>query len=208
MDWRTAIGLLAAVITVGSIIPYILDIFRGSTKPNIVTWFLWTLNGSILSYAQFTAGASWTLGVLLASTSTTAIVTVLAIRYGQARYGWIDGVCLLIAIGAIALWQITGNPLTAMVSCVVAEIFAASPTVVKAYRDPNSETPSTYWLTAIATALSIFASTKFDLANLLFPSYSILINSLIGGLAMRQVRDPRGETSSEFDSTETSPGTQ
>ena len=49
MDWRTVIGLAAGTITLLSILPYIRDILRGLTRPNLVTWWLWTLNGGILS---------------------------------------------------------------------------------------------------------------------------------------------------------------
>ena len=83
-------------------------------------------------------------------------------------------------------WSATANPLAAIVAGVVAEFFAASPTVVKAYRDPSSETPVTYWATCFATLMSVASSTKFDLANMLFPLYSIGINAIIASLAMRR----------------------
>jgi hypothetical protein len=182
-DWRTALGLLAGLITLAAIIPYISDILRGSTRPNLVTWFLWTLNGSILASAQYTAGASWTLSVLVASNVSTAIVTLLAVLYGQRKYGTIDAICFVMAILAMAGWWWTKNPLTAIVLGVLAEIFAVSPTIAKTYKAPDSETPFTYWATSFATVLSVMASTKFDTANLLFPVYSIVVNALIAWMA-------------------------
>ena len=73
-------------------------------RPNLVTWFLWTLNGSILAAAQYASGASWTLSVLVASTISTGIVTVLAIPLGQRSYGVLDGLCLVMALAAMAGW--------------------------------------------------------------------------------------------------------
>jgi hypothetical protein len=183
MDWRAAVGTLAGAITLLAIIPYVLDIFRGLTRPNVVTWFLWTLNGSILAYAQYTAGASWTLSVLVASTLSTAIVTVLAVPFGQRNYGVLDGVCLVMALAAMAGWWWTKNPVVAIVLGVLAEIFAVSPTIAKTYRAPETETPITYWATSFATVMSLIASTKFDIANLLFPIYSISVNTLIAVMA-------------------------
>jgi hypothetical protein len=183
MDWRAAVGSLAGAITLLAIIPYVLDIFRGLTRPNVVTWFLWTLNGSILAYAQYTAGASWTLSVLVASTLSTAIVTVLAVPFGQRNYGVLDGVCLVMALAAMAGWWWTKNPVVAIVLGVLAEIFAVSPTIAKTYRAPKTETPITYWATSFATVMSLIASTKFDIANLLFPIYSISVNTLIAVMA-------------------------
>ena len=104
MDWRGILGTIASLITFFAIIPYMRDTLRGATRPNVVTWFLWTLNGSILAYAQFTAGASWTLAVLVASTLSTAVVTVLAVPFGQRGYGVVDAACLGMALAAMAGW--------------------------------------------------------------------------------------------------------
>lgn len=183
MDWRVTVGSLAGAITLLAIVPYILDIFRGLTRPNIVTWSLWTLNGSILAYAQYSAGASWTLSVLVASTISTGVVTMLAVPFGQRKYRVLDGVCLVMALAAMVGWWWTKNPVTAIVLGVMAEIFAVSPTIAKTYRAPETETPVTYWATSFATIMSLIASTKFDLANLLFPIYSISVNTLIAMMA-------------------------
>jgi uncharacterized protein with PQ loop repeat len=188
MDWRAIVGSLAGVITLLAIIPYIVDIFRSRTRPNLVTWFLWTLNGSILAAAQYASGASWTLSVLVASTISTGIVTVLAIPLGQRSYGVLDGLCLVMALAAMAGWWWTADPLGAIVLGVLAEIFAVSPTIAKTYRAPETETPATYWATAFATVMSLIASTRFDLANLLFPIYSIAVNTLIAAMASKDRR--------------------
>ena len=83
----------------------------------------------------------------------------------------------------MAGWWWTENPLTAIVLGVLAEVFAVSPTIAKTYREPATETPITYWATTFATALSLVASTRFDLANLLFPVYSIAVNAIIAWMA-------------------------
>jgi hypothetical protein len=185
MDWRTIIGTVAGTIMLLSFLPYIRDIMRGLTHPNLVTWWLWTLNSVIIAFAQYTAGASWTLAVVVAATIGTATVAVLAVPFGQRDYGLLDAVCLVMALAALAGWWWTKDPLTAIVLGVVAEIFAVSPTVAKTCRAPETETPSTFWLTAFAGMLSMIASTKFDLANLLFPVYFTAMNILIAVMATR-----------------------
>jgi hypothetical protein len=185
MDWRTVTGLIAGIITLLAIFPYIRDILRGSTRPNLVTWSLWTLNGCILAFAQYAAGASWTLAVVVGATISTAMVTLLAVPFGQRGYGLFDAVCLVMALAAMGGWWWTKDPLAAIVLGVLAEIFAVAPTIAKISRAPETETPSTFWLTAFATILSMIASTKFDLANLLFPIYFIIVNTLIAVMATR-----------------------
>lgn len=190
LDWRMGLGLVAGLIAFAAVIPYIRDTLRGTTRPNIVTWSLWTLNGIILSSAQYAAGASWTLAVLVASTTTTGIVALLALRWGQRQYGRIDGVCFALAILAVCAWMLTENPLMAICFSLIAEIFAAAPTVIKTYEAPETETSTTYWLAAFATILSLFASTRYDPPNVLFAIYSLGLNSLIATLAMRSVGRP------------------
>ena len=186
MDWRMGLGLLAGLMVVLAIVPYVNDVLKGRTRPNIVTWFLWTINGVILVSAQYVHGASWTLVTLIGSTFTTGLVTVLAVRWGQSGYGWIDAVCFACAILAVAGWYATSIPLIAIVLGVLAEIAAITPTIAKTWRDPNSETTSTYWIASAAAVLSIVASTRFDVENLLFPIYSIGSNALVATLSMRR----------------------
>src|SRR5262245_1934867 len=185
IDWRTIVGIGAGIITLLSFVPYVRDILRGVTHPNLVTWSLWTLNGGILAFAQYTAGASWTLMVVVTATIGTALVAVLAVPFGQRDYGLLDAVCLVMALAALGGWWWTKDPLTAIVLGVVAEIFAVSPTIAKTYRAPATETPSTFWMSAFATILSMTASTRFDLANLLFPVYFTAVNTLIAVMATR-----------------------
>jgi hypothetical protein len=186
MDWRTVLGLLAGLINIASIIPYVRDVLAGSTRPNIVTWFLWTLIGAILSYAQYTAGASWTLALLVGATLSDLVVTILSIRHGQRRYGWIDGGCFAVAMLAIIAWWWTSNPVAAIIVGVMAEICAASPTIRKAYHKPESETPIAYAMSTCAGVLSLVASTRYDLANVLYPAYAIVSSGLIAALSARQ----------------------
>jgi hypothetical protein len=169
-------------------IPYVVEMLRGKTQPSIVTWGLWTFNGIILCAAQISAGASWTVVTLIASTLSTAIVTIIALRRGQYALTSFDAACLAISLSAIGGWAMTSSPLTALVLGIGAEVFAVTPTVIKVYRQPESETFSTYWLTTFATLLALSVSTKFDAANIIFPIYSIGANSLIAILAMRRQR--------------------
>ena len=45
----------ASVITVASVIPYLRDILRGTTKTNIVSWLTWTILTVIATIAEIVA---------------------------------------------------------------------------------------------------------------------------------------------------------
>ena len=106
--------------------------------------------------------------------------------YGYKKYGPIEIICFVLAIVAIVLWQLTNNPLLAIVFALIADILAGIPTIVKTYRDPKSELPLGWFMVAFGALLSLISNTIFDLPNLLFPVWILIVNTLIGFLALRK----------------------
>src|SRR4051812_28698075 len=116
MDWHVLLALMAGLIQLSSIVPYIYDMIKGATRPNLVSWLLWTIVLLIGIFAQFSAGASWSVVLLIFSAFNTGLVTVLILfGYGYRKYGPIDIACFILALGAIAGWQLTGDPVLAIV---------------------------------------------------------------------------------------------
>jgi chromate transport protein ChrA len=115
---------------------------RGSTtRPNLVSWLLWTILLLIGIFAQFSAGASWSVILLIASAFNTALVTVLILfGYGYKKYGRLDIACFVLALVAIVLWHVTGDPVLAIVLAICADFLAGSSNYPsKSYKEPFSE---------------------------------------------------------------------
>jgi hypothetical protein len=191
MDWHLPVAALAGAVQVSSIVPYVRDMLRGTTRPNVVSWSLWTLLQVIAIFAQLSAGASWSIVLLFAMTFNTSLVVVLCLMgYGYTKYGLVDYACFAFALGAILLWQATNEPLVALVLAVVADLIAALPTIVKTIRDPYSEIPLAWSLGGFSGLLGIISLTRFDVANLIYPVYILVTNALIACLAFFG-REPR-----------------
>ena len=192
-DWHEIVAIIAGIITLGAVVPYLWDMLRGTTRPNIISWGLWTLIHIIFISAQWSSGASWSIVLPVVEFFTVGGILVLGIfGYGYKKYGVLDGVCLVIALGAIVLWQITSEPLVALLLSVAADLIASIPTLTKSYLDPESETPLTYFLIVIAAFLAGLSSTVFDTANLIWPIYIFLINGSVLFLILlgrRHLRD-------------------
>jgi hypothetical protein len=177
MDFHQIAALLAAILGVVSVVPYIRDMLRGTTRPNMVTWGLWVLVQGIFVAAQWSAGAS--LSIVLPFVGMLAVLCVVVLGlfgYGYKKYGPIDIACLVISLSAIVLWQVTGNPMVALYLAVAADLFAGIPTFVKAYRDPASETLSAYLIAFFAAIAAGLSSTLIDVTNLLWPAYILIFN--------------------------------
>lgn len=183
MDWHPVLAVLSGVLTVVALIPYVKDIFQGTTRPNAVSWFLWTILQGIAMAAQFSAGASWSVVLLVAVTINTAFVTVLALAgYGYRTYGKIDLVCLVLAFVAIVAWQATRDPVVAIAFAIFADLFASVPTLVKAFLDPASENLLGWWIIAFASLLSVFSTKIVNVPNLAFQIYLLFIEALTLGV--------------------------
>ncbi|QQR78975.1 MAG: hypothetical protein IPJ68_01745 [Candidatus Moraniibacteriota bacterium] len=158
---------------------------RRETKPNIVSQALWTVIQTIAIIAQLQSGWSWSVVILVATTINTLTFTILCLKgYGYKGYGWIDGVCLFGAIGALLAWRVTGEPVTALVIAVCVNIFASLPTIVKVFRYPETENATAWLMMSVASILSIFSVTSVSVANLVFPVEFFIESTLIGGLAL------------------------
>ena len=185
VNWHLILGIISGALAVAAVIPYVKDILHGSTRPNIVSWGLWVLLLLISIFAQISAGASWSLVFLIGDLVGTSLILVLClVGYGYQEYGWLEGVCLLLAVIAIVSWQLTRQPLLAIIFAIIADLMASIPTVVKAYRDPRSEHPASWFVVVLAAALGLLSTTIVNPANLIFPAYVLLINGLIGSLAL------------------------
>ncbi len=180
-DWHLLLGILSGLISCFAIIPYIIDIIHGTTRPNIVSFSFWALLLAISIIAQISSGSSWSVILLMGDfIGTSTVVVFCLIGYGYKKYGKTELICTILAILAIVSWQVTHQPVLAIVFAVIADLMAAIPTVVKSYRDPESEFPTMWFLISFGAILSILSTTIFNLPNLLFPIYLFLINGTIG----------------------------
>ena len=185
LNWHLILGIISGIIAMLAVIPYVKDILHGSTRPNIVSWFLWVLLLSISIFAQYSAGASWSLLFLIGDLVGTSIIFILCLAgYGYGKYGWIEVVCFSLAIIAIVSWQLTNQPILAIVFSIIADAMASVPTIVKAYRDPWSEDASQWLIIGVASILAILSTTIWNPANIIFPAYLLLVNGTIGALSL------------------------
>jgi uncharacterized protein with PQ loop repeat len=54
---RDLLAIVAGIITVAATLPYIINTIKGKTRPNIVTWFTWTLLNTITAIAAYSGHA-------------------------------------------------------------------------------------------------------------------------------------------------------
>ena len=179
-----AAGYLSGLAILLSFVPYIRDIFKGTTKPERASWLIWTILGAISFASQFAEGATWSLIMTGAQAVGDGFIFVLAIKYGLGGFQRRDLAGLLAAGLGLALWGLTGNAAVALFIIIFIDGTGAVLTVLKTYEHPETETASAWVLTFLGGFFASAAVGRWDLVLLAFPVY-VCLASISILLAMR-----------------------
>lgn len=133
-------------------------------------------------WAEGSTGAIWLAGVFA---FRNFFLLLMSFKYGVGGIGGIDRWCLLIAIAGLIGWQITGDPLVALIFAILADLVGFIPAFVKTYMDPESEGPWFYYIETLAVLLNIIVIGAWT-QDLLFPGYILLSNIIMVGLIFRK----------------------
>jgi hypothetical protein len=176
LNWHAILGMAAGLILLLGNIPYILSIRRGDTRPNRVTWGIWTTIGFILVGSYYAIGATNTLWLPISQVISQLIITYYAFKYSKGRWQKLDRICLAGAGLSLLLWWRSGSPLVALAMNIAMDILGAIPTIKKIYSEPDSE-DLLFWVMAFsASVLNLFAIESFTWSFVVFPLYLFMLN--------------------------------
>lgn len=174
--------VLAGLVTVGSIIPYAIDILKGTTKPNIVSWITWTLLTGIATIAEI-AGHEYKTAIFTGTAVLeTAIIVILGLKYGYVKWTRFDYTCQIGAFVGLGLWWLFDTPAIAVIAAVSIDFIGALPTVRHSWLKPGEETWSTYALAGLGGLLAIFALTAYNWTSLSYTIYIVIINIVFSSI--------------------------
>ena len=182
MSVYAVFGILAGTISCVDAVPYVRGILRGSTRPHRGTWCIWSIL-SVTAFASQTAdGAGWSLLMLGIQAVSITVILVLSITRGV---GGLDpgnvGLLVVAALG-LAGWLALSTPVFATGCVVVADLAGALLMLPKMWRDPDSETASSFLLAGIAGGLGAAAVGSLQLDLLLYPVYFGVVNAAIAAV--------------------------
>lgn len=155
------IGQIAGVLAVVQVIPYIVSILRGHTKPERMTYFIWFAVDAIAISSYIAVGARSTIWVGLVYVCTGLTIFLLSLKYGMGGFSKLDIICLLLAVSGVAIWLTTNNALLALCFSTFASKAGYLPTIKKAYFSPETENTFSWTMCACTSLLNIFALTTF-----------------------------------------------
>ena len=187
---QAALGILAGILQLVASAPYVRDVLRGSTKPQRATWTIWAALSFVVLASQWADGATWSLALTLGQTVSCVVIFALALRRGVGGVSPVELAMLAIATLGIAGWYLVDDPTVATCSVVVADVIAVGLMLPKTYREPRSETLSTYLIGLVSTVLAIAAVGADAPSLLIYPLYILVADGAVAGMIALRRRAP------------------
>lgn len=180
MNSFAVFGLLSGLLSAYAYIPYIADTASGQTQPQRASWLIWSILGSIAFFSQLQEGAGFSLWFAGAQVLGTIVVFVLSIRSGTGTYlKPSDYIILVIAGVGLVLWYFTETATYALLITISISLLGGTATVLKAYKEPKSETITTWVVSLLASVCALLSVGKADLILMAYPLYLFTLYSAI-----------------------------
>ena len=160
---------------------YFIDTLKGKVKPNRVSFFLWSFIPMIAFAAQIQQGVGiQSLTTFMAGFGTFLIFLVSFVnKEAYWKITKFDLVCGGLSFIGIILWFLTRVGDLAILFSVTADSLAAIPTIVKAYKYPETEIPFPWLASGISGLLTLLTITNWTFGYYAFPLAVFVINTLV-----------------------------
>ena len=181
-------ALGGAVGAVGSI-PYVRDVWRRSTVPHRGSWFIWSVIEVVAVEAQHADGASWSMIPLISQAVGTCVVFALSLKLGSGGMSRVELALIALAGAGVLGWFAADEPVIATGGAILAGFVGADAILAdfigiimmlpKAWRDPRSETMSTFALASVSGVLTAGSVGVLSPSLLMYPVYFAGINAVV-----------------------------
>lgn len=175
-------------VTIGFLgnLTYVKATLEGTSRPNRVSWSMWTLAPFIAFAAQIHEGVG--IQALLTFMAGACPLLVLIASFANKKSVWkltaFDFLCGALSMLGLVLWLITRHGDIAIIFSIMADGMAAVPTIRKSYTHPDSEAWVNYLAAGVAAGITLLTIDKWTFANYGFSLYlltvCLLISSLVG----------------------------
>jgi hypothetical protein len=169
-------GYISGLLSIIMVVPYIWDIFKKTTKPERASWLIWTVLMSIAFFSQLAKGATNSLWLTGGQCLAVLSVFLLSIKYGAGGLTKRDVKALIAAGMGLIIWFITKDAIYSLIIVIIIDAIGVYLTIIKAYKEPESETVSTWFISGTASIFGMLAVGSLNFVLLLYPLYLFLAN--------------------------------
>jgi uncharacterized membrane protein HdeD (DUF308 family) len=142
---------------------------------------MWSIAPFIATAAALSNHVGWAvLPVFMSGFSPFLVFT--ASFFNKKAY-WklssFDYICGILSGLAIALWFVTNNPNLAITFAIMSDALAATPTLIKAWHNPETESIWLFIIGVFSPITSFIVATNWGFSEIAFPTYLVVINILL-----------------------------
>lgn len=195
--------LAVAINLVGAII-YAYTVVKGETRPNRVTWLILSFAPLLAFAAMIAQSVSFKESVFTLETGISPLIIFISTFFAKQpkwKVSIFDITCGALSIVGFVLWIILQEGNVAIVFAIAADGLAFLPTLVKAFRYPESESPWAFMIGAVAAVIALAILSTYDVKHLAFPLYilsadilaTLFIYFKLGKYIMRNFELPESE---------------
>jgi hypothetical protein len=173
--------IVGTLIGASGSVAYLLSTLKGKIRPNRVSFLLWSIAPIIAFFAQITQGVG--LEALMTFSTGFLPLTVFIASFINRQAKWrltgFDLTCGILSFLGLMLWMITKVGNIAILFSILADGLAAIPTIVKAYKFPDTEIAWPWLATVVGIILTLLTLSAFTFANCGFILYILVVNTVI-----------------------------
>lgn len=175
--------LAVSINLVGAIV-YAYSVVKGSTRPNRVTWFILSFAPLLAFAAMMAQGVSFRESVFTLETGISPLIIFISTFFAKQPKWEItkfDLICGALSVIGFVLWLILKEGNIAITFALLADGLAFLPTLVKAFKYPETENPWAFMMGTVAAVIAIAILSTYDYKHLAFAVY-ILIADVLASL--------------------------
>ncbi len=172
-------GILAFALSFGVTIPYAIDVVKGRAKLARSTRVLFLLLMVVILVVQSHEFTGWVLLLTVGEALSQILLFVLAIRYGVGGLSRSDIICYIAFAVSLSAYLMTKDAVLSLTLLILTDAIAFTPTVIKIWRDPASDTWMYFVVGGVAAAAAaLLARSTNTYVEVAFPAYILVANAL------------------------------
>lgn len=174
--------IVSVIISLSTSITYIRGTLTGKTKPNRISWSMWALAPLVGTAAALSAHADpWATTRIFLAGFVPLIIFIFSFVNKQSywKLSTFDIICGICSLIALFVWLVVHSPTIAILIAALGDCFAALPTIVKAWKYPETES-GIIFIGSLVSVLLIFPSiTVWNIQNSAFQIYLFAVDSAL-----------------------------
>jgi len=176
------LGFIAQSVLAVSIFPYVISIFRGTVKPNPISWFIWSVIGFAFWIITPASADEVTKMLTVIFMINPTIIFVLTLFKGEnTKPDNLEKLSLIIGLSAIAIWYFfkDNSGVFPISIAILADFCALIPTLRFVLKSPQEEKPLAWIFFFLGSFIAVIAIEDHSLESMLLPIYMTIGASLV-----------------------------